>query len=234
MEQRISLITLGVADVSRARAFYEQLGWRGQEVGETVFFQAGGLGVVLWRQDKLAEDVGAGLVRLDDSFRGMNLAHNVRSRDEVDAVIDAVQAAGAIVIRSPADTVYGGYAGHFTDPHGHAWEIAYNPGFPLGDGGTLTGLDFGNAFASCAAAGASRAGPPSSQSRATRRCGPVALPESSRGRRWPESLGGRVCIDRRNLCYRQFCRSLDRLWLPRMRGVDELQLSAVAVPSTKS
>lgn len=144
MEQRISLITLGVADVARAREFYERLGWRGQEVEETVFFQAGGLGLVLWHQDKLAQD--AGFDRVDNAgFRGFNLAHNVRNRDEVDAVISAAQQAGATVSRAPADTFYGGYAGHFTDPDGYAWEIAFNPGFPIAADGTLTIPDFGSA-----------------------------------------------------------------------------------------
>ena len=137
MEQRISLITLGVTDLSRARSFYEHLGWHGQEVEDTVFFQAGGLGLVLWHQDKLADDAGAARV-CGSGFRGVNLAHNVRSRDEVDDVVAAARAAGATVTRRPAETFYGGYAGHFTDPDGHAWEIAYNPAFPLADDGSLT------------------------------------------------------------------------------------------------
>jgi predicted lactoylglutathione lyase len=143
MEQRISLVTLGVSDVSRASEFYERLGWHGQEVEETVFFQTGGIGVVLWQQDKLAEDVA--LERLPGAgFRGIALAHNVRMRDDVDAVIAAAEAAGGTVTRAPAETFYGGYAGYFTDPDGHAWEIAYNPGFPLSDDGSLTIPDFGH------------------------------------------------------------------------------------------
>lgn len=142
MEQRVSLITLGVADVSRARAFYERLGWRGQEVQETVFFQAGGLGLVLWHQDKLADDAGRDHVH-SEGFRGVNVAHNVRTRDEVDTVMKAARAAGATITRPPANTFYGGYAGYFSDPDGHAWEVAYNPGLPLADDGTLTIPDFG-------------------------------------------------------------------------------------------
>lgn len=141
MEQRISLITLGVADVPRARRFYERLGWRGQEVQETVFFQAGGLGLVLWQQDKLAEDAGHIPVRVE-GFRGVNLAHNVRARNDVDAIIASAEAAGATVTASPATTFYGGYAGHFTDLDGHAWEIAYNPGLPLDAEGNITIPDF--------------------------------------------------------------------------------------------
>jgi catechol 2,3-dioxygenase-like lactoylglutathione lyase family enzyme len=142
MEQRISLITLGVSDLARAKAFYERLGWRGHEVQETVFFQAGGLAVVLWGEDKLADD--AGVARgSDQGFRGMSLAHNVRSREEVDAIVAAAEAAGATVTRPPAETFYGGYAGYFTDPDGHAWEIAHNPGFTLAEDGTLILPDFG-------------------------------------------------------------------------------------------
>lgn len=143
MEQRISLITLGVADLLRARTFYERLGWHGQEMQETVFFQAGGLGLVLWHQDKLAKDVGVDQVRVE-GFRGVNLAHNVRGPDEVDAIVAAAETAGATVTRAPATTFYGGYAGYFNDLDGHSWEIAYNPGFPLASDGTITIPDFGS------------------------------------------------------------------------------------------
>src|SRR5437763_13841552 len=115
MEQRVSLITLGVADVGRARAFYEQLGWRGHEVEETVFFQAGGQAVVLWGRDKMAADAGIS----DDgrgTFGGVTLAQNVRSRQKVDEIVSAAEAAGAIVTKAPTETFYGGYAGFFRDP----------------------------------------------------------------------------------------------------------------------
>jgi uncharacterized protein len=142
MDQRLSLVTLGVADVRRSRAFYEQLGWNGQEVEETVFFQAGGIVVVLWSRDKLALD--AGVTDLGrPGFSGIALAHNVRSSDEVDDVVAVAEAAGAIVTRAPAETFYGGYAGYFTDPDGHAWEIAYNPGFALAPDGSITVPNFG-------------------------------------------------------------------------------------------
>src|SRR5687767_12098217 len=97
MEQRISLITLGVTDLARARAFYERLGWRGQEIEQTVFFQAGGLAVVLWGRDRLAED--AGVTDPGGSFGGMSLAHNVRTREEVDEVLAAAADAGATITR---------------------------------------------------------------------------------------------------------------------------------------
>jgi catechol 2,3-dioxygenase-like lactoylglutathione lyase family enzyme len=142
MEQRISLITLGVADVKRAKAFYEALGWRGQEVQETVFFQAGGQALVLWGREKLAADSGLPAGEPPE-FTGVALAHNVRSREEVDELIEAARAAGARVTKPPERTFYGGYAGVFLDPDGHIWEIAHNPGFTLAEDGSLTLPDFG-------------------------------------------------------------------------------------------
>ena len=141
MEQRISIVTLGVADLARSTRFYEALGWQGQEMQETVFFQAGGQAVVLWGREKVAQDVG-----IDDDgsgFGGIALAQNVRSREEVDAGIAAARAAGATVTKEPAETFYGGYAGYFLDPDGHAWEVAHNPGFTVEPDGSLTLPDFG-------------------------------------------------------------------------------------------
>jgi len=141
MEPRVSLVTLGVGDLARSKAFYEQLGWHGQEVEETVFVQAGGLALVLWARDKLAADCGlAG--GPPTGFGGIVLAQNVRSAGEVDAIVAAAAAAGGTVTRLPSETFYGGYAGVFTDPDGHAWEIAHNPGFSLAEDGTLTLPDF--------------------------------------------------------------------------------------------
>ncbi|GAB3593557.1 VOC family protein [Angustibacter peucedani] len=139
MEQRISMVTLGVADLDRAKAFYEALGWQGQEVERTVFFQAGGLAVVLWGRPALAED--AGLEAADasgDGFGGVAIAQNVRSPQEVDEVMAAAEAAGATVTKPAAETFYGGYAGYFRDPDGHCWEVAHNPGFELAADGTIT------------------------------------------------------------------------------------------------
>ena len=141
MEQRVSLITLGVSDVQRSRRFYEALGWRGQEVEETVFFQAGGMAVVLWGRSKLASDAGVDDMTAD-GFDGVALAQNVRSAAEVDAVLAAAAAAGATLTQPAATTFYGGYAGYFRDPDGHVWEIAHNPGFTLNDDGSLTLPDF--------------------------------------------------------------------------------------------
>jgi hypothetical protein len=136
MKQSISLVTLGVADYGRAKAFYEALGWQvAMDMQETVFFQANGVVLVLWARDKLAGDSGVA----DDGARwgGITLAHNAGSRDDVDALVEQARAAGAEIAREPAETFYGGYAGVFRDLDGHAWEAAYNPGFGLRDDGSV-------------------------------------------------------------------------------------------------
>ena len=137
------MVTLGVMDVERARTFYERLGWRGQTVEGTVFFQAGGMALVLWGREQLARDVGI-IDAETDSFGGLALAQNVRSRADVDDIVSAAEAAGATVPRLPAETFYGGYAGYFADLDGHVWEIAYNPGFPLDGDGAITIPNFGD------------------------------------------------------------------------------------------
>ena len=142
IEQRVSLITLGVSDLARARSFYEALGWRGQESEETVFFQAGGAVVVLWGREKLAADSGAEAGQAG-GFGGIVLAHNVRSRAEVDEIVVAAEQAGATVTRPASETFYGGYAACFADPDGHLWEIAHNPGFTLAGDGSLILPDMG-------------------------------------------------------------------------------------------
>jgi uncharacterized protein len=141
MEQRISLITLGVGDVGRARAFYERLGWHGQEAEETVFFQAGGMALILWGRAKLAGDSGVA-DHSPGGFDGVVLAHNVRSPAEVDALMADAAAAGAEISQSARETFYGGYAGCFRDPDGHVWEVAWNPGFTLAPDGSLVLPDF--------------------------------------------------------------------------------------------
>ena len=136
MEQRVTLITLGVADLGQSFAFYQQLGWRGHEVEETVFFQAGEQAIVLWGRDQVAADAGIE----DDGksrFGGIVLAHNVASREEVDRIVGAAASAGAEVTKVPSETFYGGYAGFFRDPDGHVWEVAHNPGFGLSADGAL-------------------------------------------------------------------------------------------------
>ncbi|MHB9863702.1 VOC family protein [Streptomyces sp. YIM S03343] len=143
MEQRITLVTLGVSDLARAKGFYEALGWQGQEVEETVFFQAGGLGFVLWDRDKLARDCGLEPGRAA-GFSGIALAHNVRSDAEVDALLAAAERAGGTITKPAAVNAIGFYSSAFVDPDGHAWEIAHNPGIPLADDGSITLPDFGS------------------------------------------------------------------------------------------
>jgi uncharacterized protein len=140
VDQRVSLITLGVDDLAAARRFYEALGWRVAEVEETVFVQAGGLAVVLWAREKLAADAGIEDARVPGpaaGFGGVALAQNVRTPAEVDEIIGAAAAAGATVTSRAAETFYGGYAGYFADLDGHLWEIAHNPGFALAEDGAL-------------------------------------------------------------------------------------------------
>lgn len=135
MDQRLTLVTLGVTDLDRARTFYRRLGWRaGLDVEETVFFQAGCMIVALWGRDALAEDSG---VTDSGGWGGIALAHNVGSPDEVDRVIEEARSAGARIGREPGETSWGGYTGVFVDPEGHPWEIAYNPGFPLAEDGSI-------------------------------------------------------------------------------------------------
>jgi catechol 2,3-dioxygenase-like lactoylglutathione lyase family enzyme len=137
MEQRVSLVTLGVTDVERSRAFYERLGWRtgAEPDADVVFFQVGGSIVGLWARDRLAEDSG---VTDGGGWGGVTLAHNVRSPAEVDAVLEEARAAGATILRPGAETFWGGYSGVFADPDGHPWEVAHNPyGLLREDGAVL-------------------------------------------------------------------------------------------------
>jgi uncharacterized protein len=137
MEQRLSLITLGVADLERSRAFYEALGWTtGAEAGDdVVFFQAGGMIVALWDRAKLAADSG---VQEGTGWGGVTLAHLVRSPEAVDAVIEEARAAGADIARDPGETFWGGYSGVMVDPDGHPWEIAHNPRWTLHANGSVS------------------------------------------------------------------------------------------------
>jgi predicted lactoylglutathione lyase len=136
MKQSVSLITLGVSDYARAKAFYAAIGWSpAMDVEETAFFQCNGVVLVLWSREKLAADMGVA----DDGARwgGIALAHNVGSDDEVDRIVAQARANGAEVGREPARTFYGGYAGCFRDLDGHVWEVAHNPGFGLADDGSV-------------------------------------------------------------------------------------------------
>ena len=134
MEQRLSLVTLGVSDLERARTFYEALGWTtgAAPADDVVFFQCGGMIVALWARDELAKDSG---VQDPGGWGGITLAYNTRSPEEVDAVIAEAERAGATIPRRGAETFWGGYSGVFVDPDGHPWEVAHNPGWTItGDG----------------------------------------------------------------------------------------------------
>jgi len=136
VEQRVSVVTLGVADLPRARAFYEALGWTtGAEPGADVaFFQAAGLVLALWDRANLAEDSG---VSDDGGWGGVTLAHNVASPGDVDAALAEAEAAGATIARGGGETFWGGYSGVFLDPDGHPWEIAHNPHWTLREDGSV-------------------------------------------------------------------------------------------------
>jgi predicted lactoylglutathione lyase len=134
MEQRVSLVTLGVADLERSRSFYRSLGWvdHPSPSDDVVFFQAGGMVVGLWSRAELAVD---SVVEDDGGWGGVTLAYNTRSREEVDAVVEEARSAGATIGREPDETFWGGYSGVFIDPDGHPWEVAHNPGWTITDSG---------------------------------------------------------------------------------------------------
>ncbi|MCR2828468.1 VOC family protein [Microbacterium sp. zg.Y909] len=137
MQQRLSLVTLGVADLERSIAFYRALGWEPHPrsvPGDIAFFQAGGMVVALWSRAALAADSG---MADHGGWGGVTFAHNVESRADVDAVLSAAQQAGARVARPAAETEWGGYSGVFVDPDGHPWEVAVNPGWPLEADGSV-------------------------------------------------------------------------------------------------
>lgn len=135
MEQRLSLVTLGVADVPRARAFYEALGWRAANDSDDVaFFQTGSGALALWGRDELAADSA---VEDGGGWGGVALAYNVRSPAEVDAVLEEAARAGATISRPGGPTFWGGYAGVFLDPDGHPWEVAHNPDWTVREDGSV-------------------------------------------------------------------------------------------------
>lgn len=143
MEQRLSLVTLGVGDLAAARGFYEKLGWRPLAGPESVvFFQLPGMIFALWSREQLAKDAGLSVRGRGDreSFGGIALAYNARSKADVDAVLKEAQKAGAEMLKAAADTFWGGYSGYFRDPDGHVWEVAWNPHWTIAeDGGVRAG-----------------------------------------------------------------------------------------------
>ena len=142
MEQRVSVITLGVADLARSRAFYERgMGWTvGDSADGIVFFQLGGMVLALYPRDALARDAlgeDAGVPAVGSGFAGIALAHNVRSPAAVDEVLAQAEAAGGRIVKPAAKAFWGGYSGYFADPDGHLWEVAYNPFWTLDPDGTV-------------------------------------------------------------------------------------------------
>ncbi len=137
MEQRLSIITLGVKDLERSREFYERLGWRrSMEKAEgIVFFQAGGIAVALYPRQELAKD--ANIADDGEGFSGTTLAYNARNRQEVDSVLTEAKAAGARILKPAQEAFWGGYSGYFSDPDGFLWEVAWNPGFEIGADGSI-------------------------------------------------------------------------------------------------
>ncbi len=137
MEQRVSIITLGVADLKRSREFYERLGWRRAMANSDgiVFFQAGGMALALYPRIELAKD--ANVSAEGDGFRAISLAYNTRSHDEVDAVLKEAEAAGAKLVKPAQEAFWGGYSGYFSDPDGFLWEVAWNPFFTLAKEGSI-------------------------------------------------------------------------------------------------
>ena len=139
MEQRVSLITLGVTDLARAERFYcDGLGWvpsSASVAGEVVFFQLNGSALALWSRSELADDA-----RIEDAggWGGIALAQNLSSREAVDAVVTRALACGATLLKAPTATDWGGYSGYVADPDGHPWEIAHNPFWTLTEDGSLT------------------------------------------------------------------------------------------------
>lgn len=137
MEQRLSLITLGVADLELSRDFYERLGWKRSMKGVegVVFFQAGGMALSLYPRGDLAKD--AQLSPEGSGFCGVALAYNARTKEEVDSVLAEAVAAGARLLKPAQTAFWGGYAGYFADPDGYPWEVAWNPGFGMREDGSI-------------------------------------------------------------------------------------------------
>ena len=138
MQPRISIITLGVADLTRSRTFYEAMGFAASRASQPtiVFMQMAGQALALFPRGELAKD--AGLADSTPGFSGITLAHNVGTKAEVDAIIAQAVRHGGREVKAAHDAFWGGYSGYFADPDGHLWEVAWNPYFPLAADGTLT------------------------------------------------------------------------------------------------
>lgn len=140
VEPRISIITLGVTDFVRSLHFYRDgLGWptRATEASDIAFFNTTGTRFAIYPLAKLAEDISATLPPTRSGFSGITLAHNVRSREAVAAVLARAEAAGAVIVKPAQDASWGGHSGYFTDPDGYFWEVAFAPGFQFAADGSI-------------------------------------------------------------------------------------------------
>jgi catechol 2,3-dioxygenase-like lactoylglutathione lyase family enzyme len=137
MEQRVNIVTLGVANLKRSLEFYERLGWRRSmaKAEGIVFFQAGGMALALFPRDELAKD--ANIAPDGSGFKGISLAYNTRDRAEVDSILEDAEAAGARLVKPAQEAVWGGYSGYFSDPDGFLWEVAWNPSFRMAEDGSI-------------------------------------------------------------------------------------------------
>ena len=135
--QRVTLITLGVRDLARSRAFYLALGWQpAREMEEVSFYQMQGSALALFGLDDLAQDMGRPVEALGTG--AVTLAQNFPTEAEVDAAWQQAIGVGARAVKRPQPTAWGGYSGYFADPDGHVWELAMSPFWPLGPDGSLT------------------------------------------------------------------------------------------------
>ncbi len=140
MEPRISIITLGVADMARAVRFYRDgLGFAtsATENAPIAFFKTSGTSLALYPWDELAQDVSPDLPTARLAFSGVTLAHNTRTKEEVDRVLALAESAGGRIVRAAQDTSWGGYGGYFADPDGHLWEVAWSAGWEFNEDGSL-------------------------------------------------------------------------------------------------
>lgn len=137
MDQRLSMITLGVRDIGRSREFYEKgLGWKISPKSQEnfVLFQIGGLVLGLYPRELLAEDAG---IALGQGFSGVTLAYNVRNKTEVAQILERAERAGAHILKAAQDVFWGGYSGYFTTLDEHLFEVAWNPFWPLDEKGNV-------------------------------------------------------------------------------------------------
>jgi uncharacterized protein len=137
LSPRLSIVTLGVANVAKAKAFYEALGWRPSSASQEqiIFFQLSGVVLALFDRNHLADD--ATVAPAGDGFRAVTLAHNVGSEAEVDAALAHAERAGARIVKPASKVFWGGYSGYFADPDGHLWEVAFNPFVSFDEAGRL-------------------------------------------------------------------------------------------------